>query len=295
MSLKDILVHIDNSRNSATRLEYAVRLAEFHEAHLTGLYVIAPSERIPGPAAKEHANYALPDFSGQSLRQFEKKAEDLVADYTEHSHLAAKSAEIRFHERAKEAGIGHEWFCVEENFFDALSHHARFCDVAVVGQPGKDSRRSLGESPTDHLILSVGHPILMVPTLGENFTVGKRVVIAWDRSPVATRTIHKARPFIRQAEMAKILAINLEPEEHGGVPGSGITEHLARHGIAAEPKHVVTEDKNISDVILAQAEEEKADLIVMGAYGHSRLRERILGGVTYDLLNHSPIPVLMNH
>ena len=81
----------------------------------------------------------------------------------------------------------------------------------------------------------------------------------------------------------------------GGVPGSGITEHLARHGITAEPKHVVTEDKNISEVILAQAREENADLIVMGAYEHSRLRERILGGVTYDILNLSPMPVLMNH
>ncbi len=218
-----------------------------------------------------------------------------MAELSEHSDLACKAAGALFHKQAQKAGIGHEWHCVDENAFDPLTHHARFCDLAVVGQPGKGNQRSLGVSSIDHLILSVGHPIMMVPTLDKNFTVGKHVVIAWDRSPVATRSVHRARPFLRQADSVKILVINLEAEKHGGVPGSGIIEHLARHGIEAEPIYVNNNKSNASNLILAQAIRYGADLIVMGAYGHSRLRERILGGVTYDILNLSTVPVFMSH
>jgi len=294
MPLQDILVHTDNSGNSEIRLEYSTRLAEIHQAHLTGLYVASPSSD-PAPSFQQAPNYILPDLGGQSLLDYEKKAGELRSEQVEHSRMAEETAKRRFRDLAKKKNLDHKWTRTEGSMMEALTHHARFSDVAIVGQPGPDSRRPFGESLTDHLILTVGHPVLVVPTLAKEFTVGKRVMIAWDRSPLATRAVHNSRPFMRHADSVHILAINLKPESLDGVPGSGICEHLARHDIEAKPIHVTSSTEHLVNVILAKAEELEIDLIIMGAYGHSRIREQILGGVTYHLLNQSPIPLLMSH
>jgi nucleotide-binding universal stress UspA family protein len=294
MPLKDILVHTDNSRNSEVRLEYATRLAEIHGSYLTGLYVAASAPE-PVPTVRQAPNYIVPDLGGASLRDYEKKAGELRSQYNDHARHAAEAAQSNFLEASKERGLSNQWTYTEESMIDALTHHARFCDVAVVGQPGPDSRRYFGETPTDHLILSVGHPVLVVPTLEEGFAVGKRVMIAWDRSPLATRAVHNSRPFLRSAESVHVLTVNLKPETNNEIPGSGICEHLARHDIEATPVRLKTKADHLYDVILAEAEELEIDLIIMGAYGHSRLREQILGGNTYHLLNHSPVPMLMSH
>lgn len=294
MPLKDILVHTDNSGNSEIRLDFATRLAADHDAFLTGLYVATPSGAADG-AGPKGAAYALPDLGGRSLREYEKKADELNAIRVEHARFAADSARQRFAAKAGAAGIGHEWRHVEGPMMEALTHNARFCDVAVVGQPGPDSARRFGETVPDHLVLSVGHPVLVVPTLDKGFSVGKRIIIAWDRSPLATRAVHNSRPFMRNADSVHVLAINLEPESHGGKAGSGICEHLARHDIHASPIHISGTTDSLAEVMLSQARELEADLIIMGAYGHSRLRERILGSTTSDLLNKSPIAMLMTH
>jgi nucleotide-binding universal stress UspA family protein len=293
MPLKDILVHTDNSKNSTTRLEYATRLAEVHKAYLTGLYVSGPNRS--GNSSRNTANYVLPDLGGRSLKEYEKKVSEVDAMYEEHARFAADAARQRFEAMVGDLKLEHDWISMEGPMMDALTHEARFCDVAVVGQPGPDSARKFGETVTDHLILTVGHPVLVVPTLENGFTIGKRIMIAWDRSPLATRAVHNSRPFMRNADSVQILAINLEPESHRGVPGSGICEHLARHDIEATPIHVTSTTDSVADVILSQAKELDIDLIIMGAYGHSWLRERILGGNTYHLLNNSPIPMLMSH
>jgi nucleotide-binding universal stress UspA family protein len=292
--LKDIVVHVDNSANGGVRLDYAAQLAEIHGAHLNGLYVGTPSAYDTGEAG-EQVGYATPDLGGRSLREYEKKASEVRALRAVHAGFAVDAARQRFKARAEARGITYDWNAVEGSMMDALAHNARFCDVVVVGQPGPGSARKFGETVSDHLILSVGHPVLVVPALAEGFTVGKRVLVAWDRSPLATRAVHNSRPLMRHAESVHILAINLARVSHGGKAGSGICEHLARHDIEATPIHVDESSASVADILLAQARELNIDLIVMGAYGHSRLRERILGGNTYHLLNNSPIPLLMNH
>lgn len=294
MPLKDILVHVDNSGNSEVRLEYATRLAEIHQAHLTGLYVASPSSG-PGASFGQTPNYIVPDLGGRSLRDYDKKANELRAEYSQHARSAATAAERRFEGYARQRVADHQWLHTEGSLMEALSHHARFSDVAIVGQPGPDSRRYFGESATDHLILSVGHPVLVLPTLAADFSIAKRIMIAWDRSPLATRAVHNSRPFMRHADSVHILAINLKPESQDENPGSGICEHLARHDIEATPIRISSNTDHLIDVILAKAKEMETDLIIMGAYGHSRLREKILGGNTYHLLNHSPVPLLMSH
>ena len=294
MPLKDVLVHTDNSGNSTVRLEYATRLAEIHDANLTGLYVAATPKKSVR-SYRQTPNYIVPDLGGRSLKEYDEKAHALQAEHHEHAQMASKRAHTRFEEAAAAKKINHDWVHTEGAMSDALTHHARFCDVAIVGQPGPESQRHFGETPTDHLILSVGHPVLVVPYLADDFTVGKRIMVAWDRSPLATRAVHNSRPFLRNADSVHILAINLTPEYHGNVPGSGICEHLAHHDIKATPVRVDSGSETLSDIMLSKAKELGIDLIIMGAYGHSRLREKILGGNTYHLLNNSPIPLLMNH
>jgi nucleotide-binding universal stress UspA family protein len=294
MPLKDVLVHTDNSGSSKVRLEYATQLSEAHDANLTGLYVAAsPHKNVRSYG--QTPNYIVPDLGGRSLKEYDEKAHALQEEHQEHAQLASERARSRFEEASIARKIRHDWIHTEGSMSDALTHYARFCDVAIVGQPGPESQRHFGETPTDHLILSVGHPVLIVPNMVKGFTIGKRIMVAWDRSPLATRAVHNSRPFLRNAESVHVLAINLTSEQGGKVPGSGICEHLAHHDINASPVHVESDTEALSKIILTKAKELDIDLIIMGAYGHSRLREKILGGNTYHLLNHSPIPLLMNH
>ena len=291
MPLKDILVHVDNSKNSSTRLEVATALAKQHEAFLTGLYVGSPPDSIR--VAQERVNFMVPDLTGESLRNFQRQSEEVHSKSTRYVIEAAGYAESAFRQHSEAAGLTTHWSFRQGALLDALVHEGRFCDVSIVGQPGPDSNRGFGESATKHVIETVSHPVLVVPT--GIASVGERIMIAWDRSPLAARAIHNARPYLRGAKEVKILAINLEPESHDGIPGSGICEHLARHSINAESIHVESHGMRLSDVLFTKAKEFDTDLIVMGAYGSRGLRERILGGVTSHVIEHSPVALLLSH
>ena len=122
-------------------------------------------------------------------------------------------------------------------------------------------------------------------------------MVAWDASRLATRAVNDALPILRKASKVHLLAINPEGgrEGHGDVPGADIGLHLARHGVKAEASSIHAEDLEAGDALLSRAADFGADLIVMGAYGHSRWRELVLGGVTRHLLNHMTAPVFMSH
>ncbi len=287
MPLKDMLVHLDGGRDDNRRLEAAVNLAKEHGSFLTGLYV------APEVHGRSYSGQLLQGASA-AMSATVAKAEKALQTLADAAERISDEARANFEQTATKAGISHAWHDIEGNLYDALSVHGRFCDVAVVGQGGEAKKR-FGETATEHLLLSVGHPIMLIPRTGHFPIIGKRILIAWDRSPLAARAVHNARPFLRSADEVKVLAINLESEVHGGVPGSGICEHLSHHGIKANPEHIDVRNRDLSDVLLSKATEMDADLIIMGAYGHSRLRERILGGVTHNILHHTAVPVLMSH
>jgi nucleotide-binding universal stress UspA family protein len=213
----------------------------------------------------------------------------MVADAYERVREASEAAKDLFRREAERAGVLHHWVYDEGQLVDALALHARFCDVLVITQPEE-------KNPTDHPILTLGLPVLLVPHQGESRKrIGERIMIAWDRSPVALRAVNNARPFLREAAEVKVVSVNLEPLYRGAVPGSGIIEHLARHDIKATGLRVDVDNARLSDVILATAKQENSDLIVMGAYGKRGLRERILGGVTSHVISDSPLALLLTH
>jgi nucleotide-binding universal stress UspA family protein len=285
--LKDIFLHADSQPAYKQRLEAAVNLARVHEAHLTGVYV--PS--FP----KDPVTVSQPLATGRTLLVPEdrrsRKAElqrRATSNVYERIRLDAEKAKDQFVRQCERAGVAGEWIYDEEPVLEALALNARFCDVLVISQP-------TAKDITERLITTLGLPVLMIPNNGQYLAIGERVLVAWDRSPVALRAVNNARPLLRRAAEVKILSVNLESVYRGAAYGSGIVEHLARHGIDAQRLRVNSENSRTSQVILATAEKEKSDLIVMGAYGNRGLRERLLGGVTSTVISDTTVPLLLTH
>jgi len=274
MAIKDILVHVDASEGRNASMEAAIRLAQAHDAHLTGLYVLYP------PFFPMYGPEQIP------TEFFEKQLE---AD-----RQRAGEAETHFNQAADHAGIAHEWRCVEGPVSEAIADHAHSCDLVVLAQRDPDSQRN--DDMPDGAILTVGRPVLIIPYAGHADRIGKRVMVAWDASAQAARAVHDALPLLADAEEVDVVAINANGSNRAGeIPCADISRHLARHGVPAEAQSLTVRDVGIADMLLSRAADRGIDLFVMGAYGHSRWRELVLGGVTAHMLEHMTMPVLMTH
>jgi nucleotide-binding universal stress UspA family protein len=149
----------------------------------------------------------------------------------------------------------------------------------------------------ERVALAAGRPVLAIPYAGRFEAVGRRVLIGWDASREATRAVADAMPLLAAAETVSVLSIDPRegPSAHGPVPGADISPHLARHGVNATVERTVSAGVPAGDLLLSRAADLGADLLVVGAYGHSRARELLLGGVTRTLLQSMTLPVLMSH
>ena len=147
------------------------------------------------------------------------------------------------------------------------------------------------------MTLVSGRPILVVPNVGNFADLGRRVVIGWNASREAARAVNDAMPLLTAAETVTVLTIDPRegPRAHGELPGADISLHLARHGVKAEIERTASADLPVGEVLLSRVADLGADLLVMGAYGHSRARELLLGGATRSLLRSMTLPVLMSH
>ena len=289
MPLKDVFLHADSSTEFKSRLESATELAATHRAHLTAVYI--PTLPKEPARARRGAHLAmlqpvLANGNGSGQRRL-NPADLRLANAYERIHEESARVKDAFLRHAERSGVAAHWVYEESELLDALALHARFCDVLVITQPD--------ESDRSRQILTLGLPILMLPRKGRHPKIGRRILIAWDRSPVALRAVNNARPFLREAEDVSVLSVNLEPIYRGATDGSGIIEHLARHDIRAKRLRVEAGDSRMSDVILSTAAKEHSDLIVMGAFGKRGLRERMLGGVTSNVISDTTVPLLLSH
>lgn len=278
MALKDILIHMDAAAHCEARLETAVNLAQAHGAHLIGLYIIT-RPRIPSFVELEVGSEVLE----RQMAAQRETAEDVRA---------------RFDKQVARAGIVGEWRVVEGEPVEILALHARYCDVVVVSQRDPDGVVPIvDEEMPDRLILSAGRPVLVVPYVGSYPVIGRRVMVAWDASRLAARAVNDALPVLRAADKVTIMAVNPKDADagHGDIPGADIALHLARHGVEAVAQHTVSDEVDIADMLLSRGADDGTDLFVMGAYGHPRWRELVLGGVTRDMLGHATQPVMMSH
>jgi nucleotide-binding universal stress UspA family protein len=272
---KDILVQIDNAKSCESRRQAAVALAEKFGAHVTGLYVIEP---VQLPAYAEVAIGA--DLLEQSHREYERQAEE--------ASKAFRSAMDR-------AGVANE-FRIEEGLTSLKTiEHGHYSDLLVLSQANEDDPNDISGGLVDEVVLGVGRPVLVVPYVGMRDTIGKKVLLAWNGSRESVRALHDAMPILQAAEKVVVMSVNPKESEDQHIAGADISLHLARHDVNTVVNSTVSREIEIGDTLLSRASDEGVDLIVMGAYGHSRFRELVLGGATRHLLQHMTVPVMMSH
>lgn len=280
MPFKDILVIVDNSKACAARLDVAIKLAQDHDAHLTGLFV----RSIPH----------VPQFVMSQL------GPEVAAVQKQWAAEAASKASDLFESKLKPSGLRYEWRTAQGELIDQCTLHAKYTDLVVAGQYDATSDAAEGEERLiDQLVLDAGRPVLVVPYAGQFKTVGHKVVVAWNATREATRAVNDAMPFLHAAKAVEVVAINPNNghgrDGHGALPAADLSHHLARHGIKVEAEHIESHDMDVGSTLLSRLTDEGADLLVMGAYGRSRLRELVLGGATRHILRHMTVPVLMSH
>jgi nucleotide-binding universal stress UspA family protein len=284
MSFKDILVHLDTSPRSATRLGVAVGLAVRHDAHLIGISIAdIPSADL---------------FRGSTMALLPNSPEEVVQQLRDDAAAAIEPVKAMFQERLRQAGLIGEWRETEGNRAAMLATHARYADLTIVGQPNRfESHDSAEDAMVASTLMQSGRPILAVPFAGDFPTLGERILVGWNASREAARAVHDALPLLATAKVVTVLAIN--PRHglggHGDMAVADIAAHLARHNITVEAAHTVAKDIADGEVLLSYAADIGADLIVAGAYGHSRVREMVFGGVTRTLLSEMTAPVLLSH
>lgn len=280
MSFRDLLVVLEDSPASQPRLEAAVKLAGAISAHLTAL---CP---VPEPFLPVMLGAHVPaDLLAQQLGQSERAAD---------ARLAAAAAV------AQQGGV--QLTTVRETdtvdrLGALLARHARRADLCIVGQPDPDHGELDMSLLAEAAFMDSGRPALVVPKDGTLAVPPQRIVVAWDGSREAARAVNDALPFCARADEVVVLVVDAAAHASGlgREPGAGIAAHLARHGVAVSVVQASSGAAGIGGTILAQVGEQRADLLVMGGYGHSRLREVILGGATKHVLERMTTPVLFSH
>jgi nucleotide-binding universal stress UspA family protein len=280
MSIKTMLVHVDDGAHSPARVDTAVRLARDVGARLVGAYLVPTGDVYPSVAA------LMP--------------KELVDQRLREGAAAQKAAELAFRDGAARGGLDRiEWRAPAGDAFQAIVEHGRFVDLVVLGQRDPDDR--LGPFASElatTALLGLGRPILLVPYRGAKATLGERILVATDGGREAARAIADAMPLIERASQVHVLI---------GSPGNAdqfptFAQSSARlggwlrdHGVEAvlERYDIAPGDKG--EWLLSRAADHGSDLIVMGGYGHSRVREIVLGGMTRTILGAMTVPVLMSH
>jgi nucleotide-binding universal stress UspA family protein len=278
MPYKTVLVLLGRSW-SAPQVKLAFSIAQSMDAHLIALWAGQP---MAFPA------YKLAEAGPAAKRLNQHLAEDFARE--------ERSARERFDAAA--ARWGHtkcEWRVARGEALPAVALSARYADLVIAAQPvpGIDYTGH-EEAAQEMLAIATGRPVLHVPCAGRFPSCGKSVLVAWNATREAARAVTDSLPILQRAEQVRVLVVDPGVEQ-GEMPGADLGLYLARHGVKVEVTTRSSGGIGIGEVILSTAAEASADLIVMGAYGHSRIREFILGGATRTLLESMTVPVLMAH
>lgn len=287
MALKDILVHVNETLHCSNRVDYAIGLAKQHGATLIAVYAQS-DPKVPRFAEQD-------TYTTGINANIDARREVFIEGF--------EKAKETYGAKAEEAGVEVQWHrgkftSSRELVTDQMLNHSQQADLVIVSQ--HDAENSIGRTPADlpeRLVLESGRPVLVLPFAGVYNPVVAHAVVAWDNGKQSVRAVNDAIALMQSAKNVKVIEINpkQKKKQRFRVSSVELAEHLGRHGIAAEADHVASEDINEAEVLLNAVSDTSADLLVMGAYGHSRYRELILGGVTQHIFEHMTAPVLMSH
>lgn len=279
MAIKDILVHLDSDDAGAVVVDAAVKMAKAHDARLIGLYAGVPFD-IP--------SYVVAQLPPEVIETHQKHVQESARSTADAFEKACADNDISYDIRTG------DWRDPVESI---ICTHARYADMVMIVQPENEILSGRAREVADHVVLRSGAPVVIVPRKPARTGAGARILIGWDGRRHAARAVKDAMPILAAAESVKILAVDPKPGVAGlgDLPGADLAQYLATHGVKAEADHKASGSLRVGDVLLNEAAEIGADLIVTGAYGHARLGELILGGVTDTLMEEMTIPVLMSH
>lgn len=276
MSYKSILVHVDKTNSASERIKLAATIAMNEHAHLTGVAVTGISRFIYQAGLINDNDPNLATHLAAELDILRERAKEALDHF---AHIAQK-----MHVRSFEMQM-------VDDEDEGFTRQARCNDLVVIGQtdPEEPTPAVTPDFP-DHVMLNSGRPALIVPYAGHFDRFGSKLMIAWDASVAATRAVANALPILRRAEIIEVVVFNADDPQLG----PDVAQYLAHHNIEANVIRQET-DIDVGDALLSMAIDLNSDSIVMGAYGHWRLRERLLGGVTRTVLESMTIPVLASH
>jgi nucleotide-binding universal stress UspA family protein len=275
--IKDIVVNLGVGPRPSPAGDFAVTVAAALEAHVAGVaFLYDPI--VPVSAA----GYIPAEVIAQEERD---------------NRAATTAAIERFLAAADRAGISAERLTPSTSFAAATTQFAaiaRRFDLAIVGQ-AEPGAGTIETAIAEAALFDSGRPVVIVPYVQKAPFKVDRVMLCWDGSRAAARAIADAMPLLRRSQHAELVIVADEPGKRDQIEGADMGAHLARHGLNVEVKRTVVGDIDVADVILSYAADSGADFIVMGGYGHSRLREFVLGGVTRGIFGAMTVPVLMSH
>jgi nucleotide-binding universal stress UspA family protein len=278
MAFRTLLVHLDASARRAARLELAFYLAEEFDAHLIGLFAL---EQL----------YIPPYAVAEAGLELEKLALDA-------RRTIAEAAQDEFREKArKEQWSKFEWRqTLTQDALEVMRWNARYSDLVIAAQPHPDDAGGVPADFAHELVMSAGRPVLFVPYQARFDKVGSRVLVAWNGSQQAARAVKDGLPLLPPAEDIEVVIYDREKvlPDPGDLPDPDVAKYLARHGAKVTVSEESSRGEDIGGLILKRARAIAADVIVMGAYSHPRVRELVLGGATRSVFKSMSVPVLMS-
>ena len=279
MTYRSLLVFLDRDPLCAARTQVAMRMAQDFDCHLVG---VAPTGVVELPLLAEAA-VALAELSALTWKALREDAEQATQCF----RSACRVERVKSFEAVVD----------ESDKALSLVHHAHCSDLTVLTQadPTAPGHR-LAQTFVEQVVLSSARPTLILPYAGTFKTIGSTAMVAWDDSREAARALSDALPFLRQAKQVQIVSWSESPdgEENLRQRLDALSKWLMWQGVSASLRVEMT-DVDIADAMLSHAADSNADLLVMGAYGHARWSERVLGGATCGLLAAMTVPVLMSH
>ncbi|MBL4740407.1 MAG: universal stress protein [Sneathiella sp.] len=274
MSMKTILLHLTNDERLSVRINVALNIAGEYNAHIRALYVVTPAT----PPTS---------FMGYIPPEFIERTRGIEAD-----NASAASAKLK--EEAAKRDISVTVIKEEGYAAEVINKHALAADIVIIGQVDpKDDSTAQYLYLADEMVIGCPCPILAVPYAGKFETFGSHILVGWNNTKEASRALKGAIPFMKKASKVTLLSVN--PTVDQSHQNEAALRHLERHGITAEVKIGHWRNVDVGNALLDSLVDLSADMLVMGAYGHSRIREMILGGATKEILGHMTAPVLFSH
>lgn len=266
--LTDIIVHMDRGAGCTARLMAAIDLASRHGARLQGLYVITH------PHYTSSSSY-LSDFA--QVREF-------------------------FINATSKAGIEAEWLLIDWNtvgtpLAEIVIDHSHYADTILVGQPTQLHSRRTSLDFHERLILGAGRPIVVFPACGDIFQFGQRIMVAWKGGRESVRAVNDALPFLQTAAEVNLVAMvtNRDEQAREEQAMSLLQQHLARYRVKTDSETIIIQKGTLTELLLEQAGQKNADLIVTGGFSYKSNRAPVLSPLTRELLVKAPVPLLISH